>query len=389
MRSLIATFRIVTPMFISGADQDKAQLRIPSIKGALRFWWRALAYSRLHGDLVKIHEEEAGIFGSTESASPIRMSASRIDGLKSKPTGKRYDDFVRPDRPGARYLAYGVMNAFGRHAGELIRPCLEHAQTFHVHFLSRHEVAPSFLDALKLFGLLGGVGSRARRGYGSLTLERVRDGQDDELYRHPPDKGGYKDQLSELLNSAMATNDKQEPPYSAFSCFARIDLMDSGDDPIGVLDTLGRQMQRYRSWGHDHKVNGEPSEKNFRDDHRWCKGHHSNPNFHPRRAIFGLPHNYTGQARETVKPLSSDRRASPLFLHIHRLDTEYVALATTLRARFLPKDKEGAAISAANNPVPANPQWDVIYTYLEGKEKVSGKLYFPQREPWFRGACDD
>ena len=33
---------IVTPLFLGGADPNKAELRAPSIKGALRFWWRAL-----------------------------------------------------------------------------------------------------------------------------------------------------------------------------------------------------------------------------------------------------------------------------------------------------------------------------------------------------------
>ncbi|MGH8711201.1 MAG: hypothetical protein ACREVA_07780, partial [Burkholderiales bacterium] len=37
MNTLQATFRIVTPMFMSGADQKKAELPGPSIKAALRF----------------------------------------------------------------------------------------------------------------------------------------------------------------------------------------------------------------------------------------------------------------------------------------------------------------------------------------------------------------
>ena len=47
MHTIEATYRINTPMFIAGAEQDKeAELRLPSFKGALRFWWRALAYGR-------------------------------------------------------------------------------------------------------------------------------------------------------------------------------------------------------------------------------------------------------------------------------------------------------------------------------------------------------
>ena len=42
MNTLEATYRIVTPMFIGDAEQKATSLRPPSIKGALRFWWRAL-----------------------------------------------------------------------------------------------------------------------------------------------------------------------------------------------------------------------------------------------------------------------------------------------------------------------------------------------------------
>lgn len=41
--TLQATYRLVTPMFLGGADQNNcAELRAPSIKGALRFWYRTI-----------------------------------------------------------------------------------------------------------------------------------------------------------------------------------------------------------------------------------------------------------------------------------------------------------------------------------------------------------
>jgi CRISPR-associated protein Cmr1 len=33
---------IITPMFLAGADTGQPELRPPSIKGAMRFWWRAV-----------------------------------------------------------------------------------------------------------------------------------------------------------------------------------------------------------------------------------------------------------------------------------------------------------------------------------------------------------
>ncbi|HID77150.1 MAG TPA: type III-B CRISPR module RAMP protein Cmr1, partial [Planctomycetaceae bacterium] len=42
-----ATYRIVTPMFCAGADEQRAELRLPSFKGALRFWWRSLMWGQV------------------------------------------------------------------------------------------------------------------------------------------------------------------------------------------------------------------------------------------------------------------------------------------------------------------------------------------------------
>ncbi|MGH8628475.1 MAG: hypothetical protein ACREYC_25495, partial [Gammaproteobacteria bacterium] len=88
------------------------------------------------------------------------------------------------------------------------------------------------------------------------------------------------------------------PPFSAFSGLSRVCLLLHGNDPLFVLDQYGKQMQRYRSWGFSRNgqpiVNNRPSEKNFHDDHEWYYNRPPHANFHPRRVIFGLPHNYRG-----------------------------------------------------------------------------------------------
>ena len=53
---------VITPMFLGGADGKGAELRAPSIKGALRFWWRAM---NGHLPLKELHEREAEIFGGS------------------------------------------------------------------------------------------------------------------------------------------------------------------------------------------------------------------------------------------------------------------------------------------------------------------------------------
>ncbi|MGH8604475.1 MAG: type III-B CRISPR module RAMP protein Cmr1, partial [Gammaproteobacteria bacterium] len=70
--TLQATYRIVTPMFLGGANQDPSDgIRPPSVKGALRFWWRALNWWRFRNAdtddaaaLRELHKEEARLFGA-------------------------------------------------------------------------------------------------------------------------------------------------------------------------------------------------------------------------------------------------------------------------------------------------------------------------------------
>ena len=38
------TFKTVPPLLLAGADQKKAEMRVPSIRGQLRWWFRALGF---------------------------------------------------------------------------------------------------------------------------------------------------------------------------------------------------------------------------------------------------------------------------------------------------------------------------------------------------------
>ena len=64
------TYRVVTPLFCAGADSTHPEIRLPSFKGVLRFWWRALAWSRCRADLEAlealeaIRRQEDALFGS-------------------------------------------------------------------------------------------------------------------------------------------------------------------------------------------------------------------------------------------------------------------------------------------------------------------------------------
>lgn len=291
-------------------------------------------------------------------------------------------------RPGARYLGYGVMEAYdGRNtqAGRLTRPALCQPLEIAIEIISRGTICECTLDALKLLGLLGGLGSKVRKGYGSLTLTHLHG---DGIEWHAP--SAAEDYIKEIKNLLSPTRPVTvEPPFSAFSDLSRVCLLFDGDDPLTVLDKYGRQMQRYRSWGKDRKVNGEPREENFEDDHDWYYGRPPNTNFHPRRVIFGLPHNYFGErgGRE-VAPEKLDRRASPLWFHVHDYgkgqNPRYAGVATVLRAQFLP---DGEKINAGGTLVTANAEYGIINGFLDGnvghRNSKTSEKYFPKAQQVF------
>ncbi len=268
---------------------------------------------------------------------------------------------------GTRYLGYGVLDA----AGKLNRPCLTPPLEFVLRISAKDELClDRITPALHLLGLSGGLGARARKGFGSLNLISLQ-GDGIEDWHEPKTIQDYRCKLTSLLNDAMNCN--SEPEFSAFSSHSRIDLLRfESNSATEVLDQYGCAMVRYRSWGRNGQVlKNEPSRCQFPDDHDWMKGKKVEPGFHPRRAMFGLPHNY-GQ-NIGVKARSRNRRASPLFFHIHNISGKYVGISLLLRSQFLPKGEQIQLSNRRNRQhVSVKPDWSVLTDFIDenSKEKI-------------------
>lgn len=393
MDKITATFEVVTPMFLGGAenadDKKTAELRAASIKGQLRFWWRALHYSRavyLSGGneqkaLVALREREQRLFGSSDkkngqSSFIIKLADSvaplnklMVGSILADSSGRSHRTVQRGDErvqeylyPGVGYLGYGLLKPFGKNAGSLDRPCITARQFFSITLIFKPSVSTAdqgeIVDTIKLFGLIGGLGARTRRGFGSLALVDLKKVVDDggnefkEIWKRPLTKDKYKEELKALIQPATI----QSGNNLSVTCFAvesRIDVTNwEESDSIHALDYIGRGMQRYRGWGHNGKVNGKPSEEIFEDDHDWykrigkfAKGRGA---FVPRRTAFGLPHKYTDDLIVSG-PDDIDRRGSPIFIHVHRTsDKKYFGVAVLIPTKFLPKTQ--VSISGKSQP---------------------------------------
>lgn len=401
MQEIKATYRIVTPMFLGGANQQPDDdIRPPSVKGALRFWWRALNWGKFRNTascdetaLILLHNEEARLFGIAANDDEgggqgcflLRVQHEKLTSTAKDQVHPRLKPTRQVQRNGrreidqnhlgaARYLGYGLMVAFGKadgtkHSGQLERGCLNENQEFTVKLVFRNAIEPSVRESLIAWGLVGGLGSRSRHGMGSVALISLEENNGTKKWTAPENTDDYDSKIKALFSGPPLPN--IEAPFSAFWEGSRIDRLLSGIDRFEVLNDFGSAMLMYRSWGRSSPgggstVLGSPSEQRFKDDHDWFKGiagAAANPNFHPERVVFGLPHNYH-QTHHHVTSVEHERRSSPLLFHVHPVGDQFVGISVYLPAQFLPN---GEKIKANGRPVPAVIDWSIITCFLDGK----------------------
>lgn len=393
MKTLNATYRITTPMFCSGANQQVAEFRLSSFKGALRFWWRSLMAGMVR-DHHELRTKEAHLFGASEQR--VGQSKVRLALTSPPPTEQLKPPKVWEDGKlmGAHYLGYGVMEAFAsskknRKAGQLTRPMLLAGQTadLEIQFspVLDDDDLRSVIHALLLLGTVGGLGSKSRKGFGSLTLTHLEGDGAPQLV----------EDLEDRLKSLIGECPKSLPEWTAWSTHARlITVQTESRRAVDLLNDIGREQVLFRSWGRGGKVLEKNSEQNFKDDHDLNKGLSPGIDF-PRRVAFGLPHNYGKGPRNEVEPAVHRRRASPLFIHIHQPDEDSrpIGILAFLPSRFLPTGESVKVFGAEAALKQDEVFWSSIHALLDrlksnGSPPTSRPGYdtFPRDSQWWK--CD-
>jgi len=147
------TFRCetITPMFLAGADGKTPELRAPSIKGALRFWWRAI-HPNL--DLVNLKNKESEIFGGSgddeakKSSFSLQIISSQIKNEYVSPLPHKTKTFKKDTIP-----AKTKFDIIIRGSNNLKKIC--------------------FL--LEFISIVSGIGGRSRRGFGNFKIVEIND----------------------------------------------------------------------------------------------------------------------------------------------------------------------------------------------------------------------
>jgi len=169
-------FEVVTPMFLGGADQNEAELRVPSIKGMLRFWWRAISDKSTISDLK---EEEGELFGSTDEKSKIFIKIDNPDISVSKNlfNGKKFKvETSRGTFPIdiLHYLAYGPLNYVKGKGNVVIKEYIPAGEKFVLSIIAQKSVFEEIDKALSYLLTFGGIGAKSRNGFGSLYCENIQ-----------------------------------------------------------------------------------------------------------------------------------------------------------------------------------------------------------------------
>lgn len=387
MEILEAKYEIITPMFMSGSDTAIAELRAPSFKGVLRYWYRAIMLAELQA-LAKVKQSEQKLFGSTDTGQAkflLRLSTGK--NIKVEKKGKTWRD------QGSAYLGYGVINWDKKSKSiktsrEYIKPGGHFTVTLYLKPNIDDDEKVNLQKALKAVSLFGGLGARSRRGFGSVNLVSLKY-NDIEQWKQPNNVEELKEQMQECLNIEKIKELKELLPYSAFSNHSKViicRLDASNNNPFKLLDEVGKEMIRFRSYGRKKKnreytlVFNEKAEQNFKDDHDlvWQAVSGKQIDKHPRRVIFGLPHNYrfSNNAVVSIQPQNYERRGSPLYIRIHKVQSEYVVVFIVLPAEFLPEG-ERIKIKVKNgtkDPVPlATNDFSVLHQFLN-RRKFNSRL---------------
>lgn len=184
MKTEIFHLELITPCFCGGAESERqAEIRAPSIRGHLRWWFRTLGGFKLLADQgMNVREQENLIFGSTAGGEGrAGRLVIRISGFK--PSTEIVDDVAMNARPGSdrgfilfplRAERAGTPNERRRDRGVFNKSALVSpaAPSFALHIFWRGESATwdDIRALIVVFGNLGALGFRSRRAMGALAF---------------------------------------------------------------------------------------------------------------------------------------------------------------------------------------------------------------------------
>lgn len=326
MDKVTIIFKTITPMLMGGASKEP-ELRAPSIKGVLRFWYRVI-YPNYTTD------EENSIFGSAkkgfgQSKFFIRVSPQKVPQLSTVSNHQ--------------YLAYGIDD----------RECFPKGRQFTITLAFKNSLTNDEKTIIKrsLWAMLvfGGFGAKSRKGFGAVAV--VSTTNMDGLPPFNWNNNGRTIHV-ETIKSFVQTIEKSTLELPEHSCWSNktrcvlTPITTTAEESLTLVEDTIKKNRLSNPQGQFSSSLAKADNKAM----RYFVVNNIPPKDVPTRAYFGLPHNllFTKQEPQVhVEVNYKDekdkdiRRASPLFISILQISrNQYCAIITFLYSRFIPMDKK-------------------------------------------------
>jgi len=243
--------RLITPLFGGGYESREVDpvciIRPATVRGHLRYWWRAL-YGGQFSNAKELFKAEAHLWGAAAlekhpATGKVRLQVTQVRSGGNTVTIDNFKPRGSPARvgPEAQYLLY----PFQAQRQQNLPPAKGYPNvefTLHVSFdkslsaSQRQQVE----NALKAWIAFGGIGGRTRRGCGALTVTKEQG-----RWLPPADVERRKQWFRQLLPAG----EPPKPPRLAHLSGARIVCGNPTGQAVSVLHDLGSFWAAFRK-GH-------------------------------------------------------------------------------------------------------------------------------------------
>ena len=156
MREAVFEFELLTPAILAGADQQSAEMRIPSIRGVLRWWTRFLFGEEYEDEIFGF------VHGKECSASTVQMRL--IDSHPILLNPQKVEELTRDKFD---YFLWSLQQKAKEGNPPNTRGALDAGSRFTVSCKMKPD-CDMWSGLIKAFLLFGSLGTRSRRAYGSI-----------------------------------------------------------------------------------------------------------------------------------------------------------------------------------------------------------------------------
>ncbi|NTV66006.1 MAG: type III-B CRISPR module RAMP protein Cmr1 [Oscillochloris sp.] len=388
------SYKLITPLFGGGIEPQRPDpvtvVRATSIRGQLRFWWRATRggnYTTV-AELKKAEDALWGAASNEKGGGPSKVEIALYTWTKPKevkafiPDPRNSKLTVGEPRSPYSYGAFPLNETRGS--------VYEHIEfTISISFPNTAEDRLDVEAALWAWETFGGIGGRTRRGFGALELLQV-DGvaPDDRPAARREDVVRWLRQRLETYTTG-AILIREWPQVTADSLMV---ITQPYSSPLEGWKFLIKQLRQFRNRQLNRWPDADSVRRITKQSYKGKSAIPAGRNIFPR-AVFGLPiifhfkDNNRGDPDDaTLQGVAHDRLASPLILRpLACADNRYIGLALVLHAPRTPPDGlklKGYAPSdpltiklndeEAANVLSLNGKTDVLRAfldYLEGAAK--------------------